>query len=86
MKDESSPSTSLAETLPVAVVVDASSVTEPVPSLPASTLSSAPETVMVTVMVSVELEEVSVTVIVNASVTESPASSASVSASLLDRV
>ena len=86
MNDESSPSTSLAETLPVAVDVDASSVTEPVPSLPASTLSSAPVMVMVTVMVSVELEEVSVTVIVNASVTESPASRALVSESVLSMV
>ena len=71
---------------PDAVVVEASSVSEPV-VVPAQTdVSSAPATVMVTVMVSVVLEEDSVTVIVNASVTESPASSASVSESALFRV
>ena len=41
---------------------------------------------IVTVIVSVVLEEDSVTVIVNASVTESPASSAVVSASALSNV
>ena len=42
--------------------------------------------VIVTVIVSVVLEEVSVTVMVNASVTESPASRAVVSASELSNV
>ena len=42
--------------------------------------------VIVTVIVSVSLEEESVTVIVKASVTESPASSAVVSASVLSNV
>ena len=66
--------------------VEASSVTAPVPSLPASTASSAPVIVTVTVIVSVALESVSVTVIVKASVTESPASRAVVSASVLSNV
>ena len=86
MKLESSPSTSLAETVPVAVVVEASSVTAPVWSAPALTSSSAPVMVIVTVIVSVVLEEVSVTVMVNASVTESPASRAFVSESALSNV
>ena len=81
MNDESSPSTSDAETLPVAVVVDASSVTAPVPSLPASTLSSAPVIVTVTTCVVESLAEK-----VYVSVTESPASSASVAVAVLSRV
>ena len=79
-------SASVAVIEPVAVDVEASSVTAPVPSLPALGASFAPVMVIVTVIVSVSLEAESVTVIVKASVTESPASSAVVSASLLSNV
>ena len=72
--------------MPVAVVAVASSVTAPVWSAPALTSSSAPETVMVTVIVSVSVEELSVTVMVKTSVGASPASSAVVSASALSSV
>ena len=80
-------SSSEPDTVPVAVVVDASSVTPPVWSDPALGASLAPLTVIVTVMVSLRVPvPSSVTVIVNASVGASPASRAVVSASLLFRV
>ena len=83
-RDESA-SSSTPATVPVDVVVWASSVTAPVWSAPALVASSAPVTVTVTVMVSVPPLP-SVTVIVKASVAVSPASSAVVSASELSRV
>ena len=79
-RDESA-SASVALIVPVAVVEVASSVTAPVWSAPAETASSAPVTVIVTVMVSEAVP--SETVIVNTSVTVSSASRAVVSASAL---
>ena len=79
-------SASVAVIEPVAVDVVASSVTAPVPSLPALGASLAPVTVIVTVIVSVSVEELSVTVMVKTSVGASPASSAVVSASALSSV
>ena len=81
---EAESSASVAEIDPVAVEVLASSVTDPVPSLPASGASLAPVIVIVTVMVSDAVP--SDTVMVNASVTESSASRAVVSASVLSNV
>ena len=78
-----SASASVGDTDPVAVEVDASSVTAPVWSAPASGASLAPITVIVTVIVSDSPVVASVTVMVKASVTVSPASSAVVSASEL---
>ena len=79
-------SASVALIEPVAVDVEASSVTAPVPSDPALGASLAPVIVIVTAIVSVSPDALSVTVIVNVSVTESPASRAVVSASELDSV